>query len=159
MTGQHPRPEEYPNAPDVDIRDAFKEYLVEIEVPGISHPDQLSVVWTSNHSAIVVGDIKRPEYEGATDISEHLKNDNDDLHKFGTRDAHGQYKDNEKATAILLVGERKVGPFRRYFTFPAAVNHDEASIKLEAGLLKLGVPKHAASQFKTTKAKVQAEGA
>ena len=28
-----PRPEDYPNQPDVDVRDAFTEYIVDVDIP------------------------------------------------------------------------------------------------------------------------------
>ena len=43
---------------------------------------------------------------------------------------------------MLLVGERRIGPFRRQLFFPDEVDKEGLVAKLEAGLLKLKVPKH-----------------
>lgn len=42
----------------------------------------------------------------------------------------------------MVVGERKIGGFRRILTFPGNVESEKMSAKLEAGVLCLNVPKH-----------------
>jgi len=123
LAHRHPnRPEDHPNQPDVDFRDAIKEYLVEIEVPGIKKPNQLSVSWTGSRSLLVVGNMTRPDYGSPanTDVEEE--------------------KETPHAAGVhLLVGERRIGPFRRYINFPTDV--ENVTVTLEAGLLKIRAPK------------------
>src|SRR5437016_4593033 len=61
LAHQNPRPEDYPNRPDVDIRDAFTHYYVDVEVPGVKNPKDISVVWTSTRSLVVSGSIEPPD--------------------------------------------------------------------------------------------------
>jgi len=132
LTRQHPRPEDHPNNPDIDIRDAIDAYLVEIEMPGIKDTKRVTVSWTGTRSLTVTGNVTRPEYELP------IMNDNE----TGSRDAKGEYKEPPIHHApMLLVSERRVGPFRRQFVFPDEVDKEHLTAKLEAGLLRLKVPK------------------
>lgn len=131
LSHKGPDPKNYPNYPDVDIRDATGEYLVEIEVPGIKDSSEITCEWISLRRLVVSGSVGRPgsvpavEQEGET----------------GTRDAHGDFKPPKPHEPYLLVGERRIGPFRRNFYFPADVEMEKMSAKLEAGLLRLRIPK------------------
>ena len=51
-------------------------------------------------------------------------------------------KDGEQERPVYVVlGERRIGSFRRLFTFPVEVEHESMTAKLEAGLLKIRVMK------------------
>jgi HSP20 family molecular chaperone IbpA len=56
------RPEDNPNTPDLDFRDAIHSYLIEIEVPGIKKPEELNVTWTGQRALLVTGNVERPDY-------------------------------------------------------------------------------------------------
>ena len=73
----------------------------------------------------------------------------------GTRDAHGDWKEPQPHEPELLVGERRVGPFRRHITFPEEVNMDKLIAKLEAGVLHIRVPKKGLSAPKPGRVDVQ----
>ena len=60
MARQISPPEQNPNRPDVDIRDSAKEYLVEIEVPGVKNTSEITVRWTSTYGLVVHGTVERP---------------------------------------------------------------------------------------------------
>lgn len=138
LARRHPRPEEHPNQPDVDFRDAIQEYLVEVEVPGIKKPDEIHVAWTGTRSLLLTGSVARPDY-GAPENAEVEEE-----------------KSEPRAGGIhLLVGERKVGPFRRYINFPTDV--EDVSVTLEAGVLKIRAPKKGFSEAATTKVDVKHE--
>ncbi|KAK5195507.1 hypothetical protein LTR99_002029 [Exophiala xenobiotica] len=133
---RHPRPEEHPNQPDVDFRDAINEYLVEVEVPGIKKPDEVTVSWTGSRSLLVTGQTYRPDYgiPETADVEED--------------------KDKPQAGGIhLLVGERRIGPFRRYINFPTDV--ENVGVTLEAGLLKIKAPKKGFADGADTKVDVK----
>jgi HSP20 family molecular chaperone IbpA len=135
-----PRPEDYPNQPDVNIRNAFTEYIIDIEVPGIKDPHAISVSWTTSRSLVVSGSIVGLESSAGHSRAEKPEKPAED--KTGTRDAHGDWKEpNKTHEPELLVGERRLGPFRRHFSFPDEVNMDELTAKLDAGLLTIYVPK------------------
>jgi hypothetical protein len=50
----------YPNYPDVDIRDARSHYLIDVEIPGISNPADITCRWTTMQSLTISGIITRP---------------------------------------------------------------------------------------------------
>jgi len=139
LTNQKPRPEDYPNQPDVDIRDAFTEYIVDIEVPGIKNPHDIKVSWTSSRSLLVSGNVVRPEIG----------------HPAAGKDAHEEGKEHHVHEPELLVRERRLGPFRRHFTFPDEVDMEKLVAKLDAGLLTIRVPKKGLTAVKSGKVDVQ----
>src|ERR1700761_6781365 len=81
--------EQYPNQPDVDIRDMGAYYLVDVEVPGVKDANTLHLQWTDASTLVVSGSTSRPEDEEA---------------KLG--------HDGNKVEHIMI-GERKVGAFKR----------------------------------------------
>ena len=137
-----PPPEENPNRPDVDIRDSTTEYLVDIEVPGVKDTSEVTVKWTSTSSLVVLGTVERPiwgklkqemkEQKPAAPIVATAEKDVD-----RTSHASESYPQDES----LVVGERRLGPFRRHVNFPIEVESGGVTAKLEAGLLSLRVPK------------------
>ena len=147
LTHQKSRPEDYPNQPDVDVRDAFTEYIIDMEVPGMKNPHDINVVWTSSRSLVVSGSVGAPE----SGHSPPEKPEN----PTGTRDAHGNWKEPPSHEPELLVGERKLGPFRRHFSLPEEVNMEKLTAKLEAGLLNIRVPKKGFTPAMAGKVNVQ----
>lgn len=128
LARRHPRPEDYPNRPDVDIRDAIKEYLVEVELPGIKTPEEFTVTWTGHRALVLSGKVDRPDYG----VAENAKVEEEQP----VASAGGVH---------LLVGERRVGPFRRYINFPTEV--ENVNVTLEAGILKIRAPKKGFSEI------------
>jgi HSP20 family molecular chaperone IbpA len=122
----------------VDFRDAIKEYLVEVEVPGTKKPSELTVSWTGSRSLLVTGNVVRPDY-GSPDNAE-VEEEKEKPHAGGIH---------------LLVGERRVGPFRRYINFPTDV--ENVSVTLEAGLLKIRAAKKGFSEIADAKVDVKHE--
>lgn len=123
----------YPNHPDVDIRDAFTEYMIDIEVPGIKDSSEIECRWTSLRSLVVSGATTRPDrITGPAKQAAKAP---------GTRDATGDYHLPDPAEPYVLLGERRIGPFERHFNFPIDVETELLEAQLEAGLLKIRVPK------------------
>jgi HSP20 family molecular chaperone IbpA len=136
LARRHPRPDDHPNQPDLDFRDAVKEYLVEVEVPGIKKPSEVVVSWTGSRSLLLTGNTPRPDYGNPenTEVEEE--------------------KDKPHAEGIhLMVGERRIGAFRRYVNFPTDV--ENVSVTLEAGLLKIRAPKKGYEEAASTKVEVK----
>jgi len=147
LTNQKSRPEDYPNRPDVDIRDAFTEYIIDIEVPGVKNPHDIKVTWTSSRSLLVSGNVVRPESgHPAAEKEENMT---------GTRDVHGDWKGPQSHEPELLAAERRLGPFRRHFTFPEEVDMEKLVAKLDAGLLSIRVPKKGLTAPKTGRVDVK----
>jgi HSP20 family molecular chaperone IbpA len=138
----------YPNYPDVDVREASTKYLVEVEVPGIKDASEITCEWTQMKSLVVTGCINRPPSESQSPSPEAASRTEaeGDRNELGTRESKGEDKPSKHDEPFLLVGERKIGPFRRHFYFPVDVERENLTAKLEAGLLKIRVPKkkHAA---------------
>ncbi|KAK8216907.1 hypothetical protein M8818_001870 [Zalaria obscura] len=130
-----PHPEDHPNQPDVDLRDGLHEFLIEVEVPGVKDVHELSVHWTTSRSLIISGDVSRPDEPTTTGPS----TTGDGGEKGETQD--GAEAKDKPHKPVLLIGERRIGPFRRIVTFPDEVETDKVTAHLEAGLLKIRVPK------------------
>ena len=112
MGRRHPRAEEHPNQPDLDFRDATHEYIIEVEVPGIKKPEEVTVTWTGHSTLLLTGKIERPEYDTP---------------------GKGEQPEQHHGGIHVMLGERRVGPFRRYISFPSEV--ENLKVTLEAGLL------------------------
>ncbi|TKA67722.1 hypothetical protein B0A55_08984 [Friedmanniomyces simplex] len=156
LARHHPRPREYPNSPDVDIRDAGTDYLIDIEVPGIKSTADLHLHWMGNRGFMLTGDVRRPG-EAAPEVEGVDPKDLTGIAKRNTAsNGNGENGDSHKpkpfaspealALPHLLIGERRLGFFKRVFTLPVEVEADKVSAKLEAGLLSLKVPKHHAAK-------------
>jgi len=143
LSHKQPDPILYPNYPDVDIRDAVSEYLIEIEVPGVKDSSDITCKWTSMKSLVVSGNVTRPAWKSSSQhsapLSEQRTVDKEDTK--GTRNSQGDFKPLDQHEPNLLVAERRIGAFRRNFYFPLDVEMEKLTAKLEAGLLRLRVPK------------------
>lgn len=61
----------------------------------------------------------------------------------GTRGLDGEWNptpEEKSKGPMLVVAERKVGPFQRHFYLPVDVDMETLKAKLEAGLLTIRVP-------------------
>jgi HSP20 family molecular chaperone IbpA len=74
---------------------------------------------------------------------------------MGTIPTQGGGKDPQPHELVLPVGGRRLGPFRRYFTFPKGADMEKLTAKHEAGLLQIRLPKEGLSAAKTGTVKVQ----
>jgi len=129
------------NQPDLDIRDNDKEYFIDIELPGVGNKDAIKIEWTSNRDLYISGDVDRPLIPDSGD--DHGGQRKASTAETGTRTADGDWipprAHSQKPT--LMVAERKVGPYRRHFTFPLEVDMENLKAKLENGLLVIRVAK------------------
>jgi HSP20 family molecular chaperone IbpA len=140
----------YPNHPDVDISDAIGYYLIELEVPGTKSADSIALNWTSWRSLVVAGSSFR-SWELDTGANPSTTSNG---HRAGGgaggRDLDAEaLKDskfrndgvNDHLLPFLVIGERRIGSFRREFHFPMDIVVEKVEAKLEAGLLRVRVPK------------------
>jgi HSP20 family protein len=101
------------------------EYIVEIPVPGVD----------------------------ASDITIEAT---PDLLTVSTRpDTRDEQQQNGSGERRYLLHEQHPGPMSRVFEFPAQIDPDHISANLEAGMLKIRVPKAAATQRKVIKLQKQ----
>lgn len=122
MAHRQPNQEQYPNQPDVDVRDVGGYYLVEVEVPGVKSAEALHLQWTDASTLVVSGNVARPE------VGDVPKDE-----------AAG--KIGNVAEPHISIGERRIGAFKRRLTFPSNVDSQKLTATLEAGLLKLKIEK------------------
>lgn len=127
------------NRPDLDVRDYDSEYIVEVELPGVSDKSAIKIEWTSSRSLTILGNIDRPLV--ADNTSSAATAEKATKVQTGTRGLDGEWIPPPGERPILLVAERKIGPFQRHFYFPVDVDMGHLKAKLEAGLLTIRVPK------------------
>ncbi|KAK5726275.1 hypothetical protein LTR17_012895 [Elasticomyces elasticus] len=166
ITRHHVRPEDYPNIPDVDIRDSGDDYLIDIEVPGVKNTADVHLDWTSSRSFVLSGSVRRP---GTAEVDESKMDDaavNVPVQKKSTgyeRNGSVSHKHNAKEEVQspglphLLAGERRVGFFKRVFTLPCEIDSERTIAKLDAGLLSLTLPKHQSAKGKGSIAIISAD--
>ncbi|KAK4923918.1 Heat shock 70 kDa protein 1A [Elasticomyces elasticus] len=165
-----PLPEEYPNNPDVDVRDSGDDYLIDIEVPGVKNTADVHLDWTSSRSFVLSGEslrhpltsspmklqsVHRPGTaevveSGMDDAATSIPKKSTGYERNGSVGHKHNAKEEVQAPGLphLLAGERRVGFFKRVFTLPCEVDVEKVSAKLEAGLLSLKVPKHQSAKGK-----------
>jgi HSP20 family molecular chaperone IbpA len=149
---KNPDQKAYPNHPDVDISDVIGDYLIELEAPGIKSADSIALNWTSWRSLVVAGSSFRswepytsanPDKTGNGDLAGRSA-DGSDLDAEALRDSKVRNDGvNDQLPPFLVIGERRIGSFRREFHFPMDVVVEKVEAKLEAGLLRIKVPKKA----------------
>ncbi|GAB7322252.1 hypothetical protein MBLNU13_g03242t1 [Cladosporium sp. NU13] len=137
LARKQPDQKNHPNYPDVDIRDAVSHYLIDLECPGVKDPADIHCQWTSSRHLTVSGTTARPEYVPYSD-AELLA-----LMPGVCREKDiPALQDGEHERPVYVVlGERRIGSFRRLFTFPVEVEYESMTAKLEAGLLRIRVMK------------------
>jgi HSP20 family molecular chaperone IbpA len=150
MTRREPDQKSYPNHPDVDISDAITHYLIELEVSGIKNAETITLNWTSFRSLVVAGSTFR-SWEPKTSTNLNMaKNgeitkdagDSVDLDSKAFKDHRDQSHDvSQDHPPYLIVGERRIGSFRREFYFPVDIDVGKVEARLEAGLLCVKVPR------------------
>lgn len=107
-------------------------------MPGTKKPSEITVSWTGSRSLLLTGNTTRPDYGKAE--NSQVEEEQQEPHSGGVH---------------LLVGERRVGVFRRYINFPTDV--ENVNVTLEAGLLKIRAPKKGFTEAAATKVDVQHE--
>jgi HSP20 family molecular chaperone IbpA len=167
MARRRPDQKTYPNHPDVDISDAITHYLIELEVPGIKDAEAITINWTSFKSLVVAGTTFRSWEPKAAKVDLQAANESEKskngvgLDVKALKDAQNKAEDAAAAAAdeyppYLVVGERMIGAFRREFHFPVDIDVKKVEAKLEAGLLRIYVPRKSHMDLKGSgKVKVQ----
>ena len=160
---KRPDQKTYPNHPDVDISDANTHYLIELEVPGVKDAEAITINWTSFKSLVVAGSTFRSwEPKAKVDPVSMAESENAAKNGVGLdvkamKDAKDKAEEaSDKWPPYLIVGERKIGSFRREFHFPVEIDVKKVEARLEAGLLRIYVPRKSHMDLKGSgKVKVQ----
>jgi HSP20 family molecular chaperone IbpA len=163
---KNPDQKAYPNHPDVDISDAVGHSLIELEVPGVKDADSIALHWTSWRSLVVAGSSFR-SWEPDTSADYRTTSNGDGAGESADRgDLVASVLKNSKLKndnvddelpPFLVIGERRIGSFRREFHFPVDVIVEKVEAKLEASLLRVSVPKKSHMDLKGV-GKVRVQG-
>jgi HSP20 family molecular chaperone IbpA len=121
---------EYPNAPDVDVRETNEGYVFELEVPGIHDKKEITLKWTWPRTLVIEGQVPRLGVEPPASVKADKK-ESDNANAQG----------DGKMQPRLLLAERRVGPWERHFNFPIDVHKKEVRAHLGDGILRVWVKK------------------
>ncbi|RMZ76910.1 hypothetical protein DV738_g4704, partial [Chaetothyriales sp. CBS 135597] len=132
------------NSPRVDCRESTTTYYFDIELPGLDNTEDLKLRWIGSRSLLVKAVVKRkPTPE---DVVEKPATDEAATGGNGAGAGAG-VEDTKKAATnseqkvFLTLGERRIGVYGRAFSFGVDVDHEKTTARLEAGILRLAVPK------------------
>lgn len=151
--------------PNTDIRQTKLAYHIEMEVPGTTDKEKLSIQWLKPSTLIVSGETERPfvghgkglELQGILKEDDHNANhvSNELTYQSSTGSKHlegktkkdgGELKkitdpgDEGTDIPMFLLEERHTGPWQRTFTLPHNVDMKALKARLEGGLLRIDIP-------------------
>jgi len=151
--------------PNTDIRQTKQAYHIEMEVPGTTDKEKLSIQWLKPSTLIVSGEIERPfvghgkglELQGILKEddhnADHVSNELTYQSSTGSKHLEGKTKKDggelRKITdpghegadiPMFLLEERHTGPWQRTFTLPHNVDMKALKARLEGGLLRIDIP-------------------
>ncbi len=137
MAFRQPDAKKLPNHPDVDLIDETTRYVVQVEVPGVKDVSKIKCQWSSSTHLAVTGDNTPPDQtEGANG---HGVKEDESAKPLSSHT--GTHEPSEFAPSPFIE-ERRLGIFRRDFSFPSNnIDGEKMTAKLEAGLLTLNIPK------------------
>lgn len=139
--------------PKADVRETLKSFYLEVELPGIRDKSELHLRWTSMRTLLITSRTARPEIpeeelaevtiikpaqptpEPKQEVEEDTKVSSETPNK--TSSTHSTVKKEPHIT----VHERQIGEILRAFSFPVDVDRDNTHAKLDAGLLRVVIPK------------------
>ncbi|RMZ76737.1 hypothetical protein DV737_g4702, partial [Chaetothyriales sp. CBS 132003] len=129
-------------SPRVDCRESKTKYYFDIELPGLENTEHLTLRWIGSRSLLVKAVVNRkptPEDEAEQTSKGELAKE-DPAAREGKKGVNAAAANTEQKV-FLTINERRIGLYGRSFTFGVDVDHDKTIAKLEAGVLKLTVPK------------------
>jgi len=144
--------------PATDIRETMRAYHIEIETPGVTDKEQILIQWMSPHTILVQGEARRPKNIGLLDETDGSREWEGEGDGWPTEAGHGKEEDGAPlmrtpsretieaelladSMPTVLLGERRLGSWRRTFTLPDDVEMKELRARLVGGLLRLDLPK------------------
>jgi HSP20 family molecular chaperone IbpA len=126
--------------PDLDVRETSSAYFLDVELPGVADKkNDVVIKWASSRTLVIEGHLRRTDI--AREWGEHSNQHDSKKSADGPEDQKGSREKPKPEEASLLFKERRVGKFRRSFTFPVDIESSKLRAKLEDGLLKIRVPK------------------
>lgn len=152
--------------PNTDIRQTKLAYHIEMEVPGTTDKEKLSIQWLKPNTLIVSGESERPfvghvkerEHQGSLKEDDHNANhvSNEFTYQSSTGSKHLEGKtkkddgvirkkitdpgDEGADIPMFLLKERKTGPWQQTFILPHNAEMTMLKARLEGGLLRIDIP-------------------
>jgi len=149
--------------PKADVRETLTNFYLEVELPGVRDKSELHLRWTSMRSLLITSKTARPEIpeEELADapVVKAVKPQEADIKIEAPEDNHheepkvstdvsrnssstnGSAIKTTKKEPHLTVHERMIGEVLRAFNFPVDVDRENTHAKLDAGLLRVIIPK------------------
>jgi len=118
--------------PPTTITDNGNQFLLDIDVPGISRED-LKVTATSQK--LCISGQRRP----ATSADNNNKNSQSDFFGGGGAQQQQNQQSLQQQFQQLLMDERPVGFFERCFSFPSKIEENNVSAQFNNGVLSVSV--------------------
>lgn len=142
FVGQHKvtLPYNYIHSPPVDIRETATDFYLDLELPGVADSSSVNIQWTSSRTFVVEGSITRPGIEGESASAGPSNATNGQAKATEEKPADSSTNTAAHDNDIIL-SERLTGKYVRNFDFPVDVDIKGMKAKLEAGLLRIRVPK------------------
>jgi len=142
-----PREHFLQNGPDSDIRETQLAYCIEIETPGVTDKKNISIQHIPPRTLIVEGTAQRPRIGVEELLEDHIAFDQEHQANGSSMNGHDggkaktQRQEEDDSAPRLLLGERKVGLWRRSFTLASDFDPKTIKAKLQGGLLSITLPK------------------
>jgi len=133
--------------PRVDVRETPSHFYIDIDVPGVADPANINVRWTSMRNVLITTKVERPPIEEEK-AKEEAPESAKEIEQTPTSPPSVEKTETERSAPPpsgsephLTVQERQIGTIMRAFNFPVDVDRDATTAKLNAGVLRLRVPK------------------
>jgi len=133
----HPHEEHAPLSPRADIRETAKRYYLDIELPGLSRMEDLSVKWINEGTLYLEATINRPKVQEELEQEASAPGDSQEVITDASAAEPSASANKAQNQVHLLVRGRQVGNFIRHFQFTVPVNHDTMEATMSNGLLTL----------------------
>ncbi|KAK5203156.1 hypothetical protein LTR96_011003 [Exophiala xenobiotica] len=152
-------------SPRIDTLESKKAFYIDVELPGLESEDKMKLRWIGSNTLLleaVVGRQRTPEDEVARE--DNSSQPTEEEAAMGTQAAEVDNKDQietweKKEPAVYLtLNERPLGLYARAFNFPVDVHHEKTTAKLNAGLLRITVPKMEEAKQVDKTVKVENDG-
>ncbi|ETI22308.1 hypothetical protein G647_06382 [Cladophialophora carrionii CBS 160.54] len=144
--------------PKTDVRETTRNFYLEVELPGVKDHAELRLRWTNSRTLLLTSKTTRPEIPEEELLEEPAppaaatttttaadagqQQNGGDIITTDPKTAPPEQKPKPKLLAPhLTIHERPIGEMIRAYNFPVDVDRDATHAKLEAGILRIVVPK------------------
>jgi HSP20 family protein len=126
--------------PDLEVRETSSAYFLDVELPGVSDKqNDVLIKWASSRTLVIEGQLRRSDI--AREWGEHSNQNDLETSVDVPQEQQSPKEKLNPDEPNLIFRERRIGKFRRSFTFPVDVESSKLRARLGDGLLKIRVPK------------------